>query len=71
MKLKSIFTFFSIIGPVFFLIVVSPTVAGLDRNLDTPNKCLRMWLVCTDLFEAFLLMLYSNKTVQDCIKRGL
>ena len=71
MKLKSIFTFFSIIGPMLFLIVLSPTVVGLGGNLDTPIKCLKMWLVCTGLFEAFLLMLYSNKTVQDCIKRGL
>lgn len=71
MELKSIFTFFSIIGPILFLIVLSPTVVGLGGNLDTPIKCLTMWLVCTGLFETFLLMLYSNKTVQDCIKRGL
>lgn len=71
MKLKSIFTFFSIIGPMLFLIVLSPTVAGLGGNFDTPIKCLKMWLVCTGLFEAFLLMLYSSEAVQDWIKRGL
>ncbi len=71
MKFKSIFTFSSIIGPMLFLIVLSPTVVGLGGNLDTPIKCLKMWLACTGLFEAFLLMLYSTEAVQDWIKRGL
>lgn len=71
MKLKSIFMFFSIVGPILFLILLSPTVVGLGRAFDTPIKCLETWLTLTGFFEAFLLMLCFNKETQDWIKRGL
>lgn len=70
MKLKSIFMFFSIVGPILFLILLSPTAVGLGGTFDTPIKCLEAWLTFTGFFEAFLLMLYFNKETQDWIKRG-
>lgn len=70
MKLKSIFIFFSIAGPVLFLILLSPTVVGLGGDFDTPIKCLKAWLIFAGFFEAFLLMLRFNKETQDWIERG-
>lgn len=71
MKLKSVFMFFSIVGPVLFLILLSPIVVGFGGTFDTPVKCVKAWLMFTGFFEAFLLMLRFNKETQDWIKRGL
>lgn len=53
MKLKSIFMFFSIVGPVLFLILLSPIVVGFGGTFDTPVKCVKAWLMFTGFLKHF------------------